>query len=119
MFPKINWSRLTHLKHLGWTNPSFDLFSCITPINQNLRSLTIQWQNDFIMDFALLLHFPNLQDVTMITTIGKYIHFEVLFQMLVPNINSMTRASSQLPKLKTLCCDMTNLSTQEKMLLSH
>jgi hypothetical protein len=104
LFPNINWSRLTHLKHLGWTNPSFDLLSCITPLNQNLISLTIEWENEFIMDFAMLLHFPNLQAVAIITTSKKYIHFEALFQ---------------LPKLKTLHCYMKNISRLERLLLEH
>jgi hypothetical protein len=100
----INWSKLIHLTHLGWKFPTFDLLSSIMVIKQNITSLTIQWNHTFIMDFAMLLHFPNLKDVTMITTNGQYVHFKALFQ---------------LPKLKTLCCDMTNLSTKEKLLLSH
>jgi hypothetical protein len=104
MFLIINWSYLTHLKHLGWRNPSFDLLSSIIVLKQNITSLTIQWDNGFVMDFAMLLHFPNLTKVTMITTRGKYENFDSLFQI---------------PKLNILQCSMKNLSISEKMLLTH
>jgi hypothetical protein len=96
------WSKLIYLTHLQWKWPSFDLLSSLMVLRKNITFLTIQWGSNFIMDFAMLLKFPNLEEVTMLTTVGKYVQFESLFQV---------------PKLHTLRCLMANLSDSENMLL--
>ncbi len=92
----INWGHLTHLTHLVWNWPSFDFLSSL--IKNNLQSFSIRWSKNFTMDFAMLLHFPNLSNVRITTISGKYLHFESLLL---------------LPQLKTLTCNMANLKNSD------
>jgi hypothetical protein len=102
VIPLLHWSQLTHLKHLGWTNPTFNLLSSIMPLKANLVSFSLTWNEFFVMDFALLLHFFNLDTVTLNTQDGPYKNFEALFQ---------------LPNLKSLNCFMSNLTQYEDLLV--
>jgi hypothetical protein len=99
--PNVPWSNLKNLTHLEWRFPSFNLFENISCVN-SLQFFTLRWRDDFVLDCAQLLKFPNILKIKLVSQYDKYVNFEALLH---------------LPIHVEVICNMPKLTTKELLIL--